>query len=282
VRKTCTTVIYEKVWENMKSVSSFSCQEAAAPVVTKLSGKIDPKSLTYAYVSKHLKLSQERSLFSIFLKAYNKTYKDNKEYESRFMIFKNNLERIALFNRLEEGTAHYGLTEFSDLSRKLLLWKHGISLPSDIAKCRALFGGHLPKITPLSLSVGLQTSHGSHPCCTFRRGAAAVRGAGVAVIQGACGSCWAFSTTGNIEGQWFLSRKKLLSLSEQELVDCDHVDSGCEGGYMGQAFKAVIEMGGLETESDYPYKGSDNNCTFNKTESKVHVQSFVGLPQNET
>ncbi|CAN7940190.1 unnamed protein product, partial [Ixodes hexagonus] len=265
-RKTCHAVVYEVVWENKKSVSSFNCEEVA-PVATKISGVIDPKSLTYAYVSKHLKLSQERSLFSIFLKAYNKTYKDNKEYESRFMIFKNNLERIALFNRLEEGTAHYGLTEFSDLSLSEFERYH-LGLKKDLKE-------HHAEVTPIEVG----PVPGPLPDLFDWRDKGAVT---EVKNQGACGSCWAFSATGNIEGQWFLARKKLLSLSEQELVDCDHVDSGCEGGYMGQAFKAVIEMGGLETESDYPYKGKDEKCEFNTTKSKVRIQSFVGLPQNET
>lgn len=83
--------------------------------------------------------------------------------------------------------------------------------------------------------------------------------------QGACGSCWAFSTTGALEGAYFLKTGKLVSFSEQELVNCDHVDQGCHGGFMDNANKFIRKNGGLCTESDFPYtahRGScDNKCT---------------------
>ena len=71
--------------------------------------------------------------------------------------------------------------------------------------------------------------------------------------QGMCGSCWAFSSTGSMEGINFINSGKLISLSEEQLVNCDKTDHGCNGGLMDNAFKYVINNGGIDTEADFPY-----------------------------
>merc|ERR1712064_108967 len=70
--------------------------------------------------------------------------------------------------------------------------------------------------------------------------------------QGQCGSCWPFSTTGSLEGAWEIATGKLVSLSEQQFVDCDKVDSGCQGGLMDNGFR-FAEQNALCTEDSYPY-----------------------------
>nr|GLL18148.1 cysteine proteinase precursor [Ipomoea trifida] len=108
--------------------------------------------------------------------------------------------------------------------------------------------------------------------------------------QGSCGSCWSFSTTGALEGANFLATGELVSLSEQQLVDCDHLcdpeeagacDAGCNGGLMTTAYEYVLQSGGLEKEKDYPYTGRDGTCKFDKSKIAAAVANFSVVSLDE-
>lgn len=77
--------------------------------------------------------------------------------------------------------------------------------------------------------------------------------------QGDCGACWAFSATGAMEGGQFIYRHESVSVSEQELIDCDTEDNGCGGGLMTGAFLYAMG-GGVCSEEDYPYHAKDEDC----------------------
>jgi C1A family cysteine protease len=97
-----------------------------------------------------------------------------------------------------------------------------------------------------------------------------------------CGSCWAFSATGAIEGANFLYGNDLVAVSEQELVDCDtRKDMGCSGGLMSYAFKYVIKNGGIDTEEDYAYYSIDEYCNKNREDrTVVSIDSYEDVPTN--
>lgn len=86
-----------------------------------------------------------------------------------------------------------------------------------------------------------------------------------------------------MEGITKLTTGELISLSEQELVDCDveGEDQGCEGGLMDDAFGFIISKGGLTTESNYPYRAMDGNCDAKKSASiAASIRGYEDVPAN--
>jgi len=101
--------------------------------------------------------------------------------------------------------------------------------------------------------------------------------------QEQCGSCWAFSTTGSLEGAWFLANNVLPSLSEQQLVDCSTAEGnqGCNGGLMDYGFEYIVKNKGITTEAAYPYTATGpNNCSAAGKPVAATMLGYKDVPVN--
>ncbi|XP_050204800.1 senescence-specific cysteine protease SAG39-like [Mercurialis annua] len=196
---------------------------------------------------------------------HGKVYKDEKEKSKRFEIFQSNVAYIEWFNAVRKESYVLGVNRFADLTNDEFtgIW-NGYKRP--LGKPRAVTPFMYGNVTVLPSSIDWR-----------RRGA-------VTPIkdQKKCGSCWAFSAVAATEGIHKLRTGKLVSLSEQELVDCDRgEDQGCQGGLMEDAFKFIKRNKGITTEANYPYRGVDGKCNTKRESSKVaKITGYHVVPSN--
>jgi KDEL-tailed cysteine endopeptidase len=206
------------------------------------------------------------SLWDQFKVDFGKSYDANGDDEGRrFETFKANVDFIEATNA-KNLSYQLGVTEFADLTGAefAAAYLGGYKKPE-----RHLLGGErFPDITGLQVPDSVDW---------------VANGAVTEVKnQAHCGSCWSFSATGAIEGAYFVATKELVSMSEEELVQCDTTDMGCHGGSMEYAFSWVKEHG-ICAEHDYPYSsgtGVRGNCSLECT-PVAKVGSFVDVPAND-
>lgn len=193
-------------------------------------------------------------LFEQWREKHKKFYNNLEEKERRFENFRNNLVYIVERNEKAGPKGHIvGLNKFADLSNEEFRM------------------AYLSKTKPMEKKKRASRSNRNILSCEAPSSLDWRKKGVVTGVknQGSCGSCWSFSSTGAMEGINAITTGDLISLSEQELVDCDSTNEGCEGGYMDYAFEWVIQNGGIDTESNYPYTGQDGTCNSTKEETKI-------------
>ncbi|AES89820.1 putative actinidain [Medicago truncatula] len=203
-----------------------------------------------------------------WMTQFGKSYKDAAEKEKRFQIFKNNVEFIELFNAVGNKPFNLSINHFADLTNEefkaSLNGNKKLHDKFDILNETTSFRYHNVTSVPASMD--------------WRK-----RGAVTPIKnQGSCGSCWAFSTVASIEGIHQITTGELVSLSEQELIDCVRGNSsGCSGGYLEDAFKFIAKKGGMASETNYPYKETDEKCKFKKESKHVaEIKGYEKVPSN--
>jgi cathepsin F/cysteine peptidase B len=213
--------------------------------------------------------------FETFKAKFNRKYESAAEEQKRQAIFTENM-KIAAKLQSANPLATFGANEFADLSPSEFKKFHNGEL-----QFKKMMTAEKEKNTPVADLYTQEELEATVAAIDWRKKGAVTH----VKNQGQCGSCWSFSTTGNIEGQWFLAGHPLVALSEQELVSCDTIDSGCNGGLMDNAFEwlQTHKEGWIATEASYPYVSGDGNvprCELPK-KNGARIAGHENLPKNE-
>ena len=209
----------------------------------------------------------EGLLWANFKQTYNKQYSGADE-SARRAVFKKNMLKAAEREAGSKTGVRHGMNQFTDLTEEEFKAYHTLSVPAKESPKKQYTESQILKVKGDSVDWRTQNrvTHVKN--------------------QGYCGSCWSFSSTGGIEGQWSAAHQ-LVSLSEQELVSCDKVDAGCDGGLMDNAWQWLLDNhnGSIVTEEAYPYtaaKGLVNECKWTADmEVGATIVSYSDLAHDE-
>ncbi|PVD37087.1 hypothetical protein C0Q70_04080 [Pomacea canaliculata] len=185
------------------------------------------------------------SVFRSWTAEYKRDYRTQEEVDARFEVFLSNLIHINTLNKLHRGQTMFAVNKFADLSPKE--FRKTVLMPSRDPPTHP--PDRFMRVPPLTDPIPESFDWTNQNVVTSVKD------------QGSAGSCWAFSTIGNLEGQWAMQGKPLTNLSVEQVVDCDsnkdpargRADCGVFGGWPYLAYQYIKNAGGIQTWTDYPY-----------------------------
>merc|ERR1712136_155727 len=208
-------------------------------------------------------VDETEALWKLFKLSFKKEYESEALENLRRNVFLDNKRAIDEHNaRYEEGKVSFkmGLNQFSDMTLKEFSdTNNGFRMPGKSSL--PVWSEAAATVKDLPDYVDWRRNNMVTPVKN----------------QGQCGSCWAFSSTGALEGQHSIQAGELVSLSESQLVDCaaDYGPKGCNGGWMDDAYKYIVANGGIDTEASYPYVPQQRTCAFNSATIDATSATFM-------
>jgi cathepsin L len=198
-----------------------------------------------------------QSAFTFWMQEHRKSYSHD-EFRVRYNIFKSNMDFIDAHNK-GHNSFKVAMNKFGDLTNE--------EFASIYLGTRYNHVGQMHHNSPRPVNAPASVDWRTKGAVTKVKD------------QGQCGSCWSFSTTGSTEGCHFLTTNKLVSLSEQNLMDCStsQGNQGCDGGLMTQAMDYIIQNNGVDTEASYPYTAADGTCSFNPSNVGATLKSYTNV-----
>jgi cathepsin L len=197
--------------------------------------------------------------FTDWMQLYSRSY-DHDVFQAKYQTWKANMAFIEDFNSKGTNSFTVAMNGYGDLSVSEFNQRFkGLKMPAELP----------PAATQPIPFVGQAT-------VDWR-----TKGAVTAVKnQGQCGSCWSFSTTGSVEGCHKITTNTLVSLSEQNLMDCSWAEGNeaCDGGLMTQAMEYIIKNKGIDTETSYPYTAtSSQSCKYKTADIGSTETSYTNV-----
>ncbi|KAL8140419.1 hypothetical protein V2J09_006440 [Rumex salicifolius] len=243
------SILWQNIWITLVCAIGLSLS-------AELQTEYDPKAL--------------EKRFEAWLSRHTRQYKDRDEWMFRYGVYRSNLQFINFIN-IQNMSFKVTDNQFADMTND---------------EFKLYYLGHKPSVRQSQTKSSTQWSQCENNKRELPKAIDWRKKGAVTPVkdQGHCGSCWAFSAVAAVEGINQINTGKLVSLSEQELVDCDKLgfNLGCQGGSPDSAYRFIRIAGGLTSEENYPYKGESGMCNMLKATHKVaRIAGYRRVPSDD-